>query len=84
MIELSLAKFSADRIGKFDFALENSGGSVILDKCSNTYAPSIASVSLFGYQVWPVTSTPKVIIQVKYLKFCTKQCTNRQFTLGYL
>ena len=64
MIELSLAKYSADRIGKFDFALENSGGSVILDMCSKTYTPSLATVSLFGFPVWHVTATPKVIIQV--------------------
>lgn len=64
MIDLSLAKYSADKIGKFDFALENSGGSVILDKCSETYIPSLATVSLFGFPLWHVTSTPKVIIQV--------------------
>lgn len=64
MIDLSLARYSADRIGKFDFALENSGGSVILDMCSDTYSPSLATVSLFGYSVWHVATTPKVIIQV--------------------
>ena len=64
MIDLSLARYSADKIGKFDFALENSGGSVILNMCSNTYTPSLATVSLFGYPVWHVATTPKVIIQV--------------------
>ena len=64
MIELSLAKYSADRIGKFDFALENSGGSVLLDMCSKTYTPSLATVSLFGFPLWHVATTPKVIIQV--------------------
>lgn len=64
MIDLSLAKYSADRIGKFDFALENSGGSVILDMCSKTYTPSLATVSLFGFPLWHVATTPKVIIQV--------------------
>lgn len=64
MISLSLAKYSADRIGKFDFALENSGGSVILDKCSKTYPLSLATVLLFGFPVWHVATTPKVIIQV--------------------
>ena len=64
MIDLSLAKYSADRIGKFDFALENSGGSVLLDMCSKTYTPSVATVSLFGFSLWHVATTPKVIIQV--------------------
>ena len=69
MIDLSLAKYSADKIGKFDFALENSGGSVVLDMCSNTYTPSLATVSLFGFVLWHVATTPKVIIQV-HLYFC--------------
>jgi hypothetical protein len=64
MIDISLAKYSADRIGKFDFALENSGGSVLLDMCSKTYTPSLATVSLFGFSLWHVATTPKVIIQV--------------------
>ena len=70
MIDLSLAKYSADRIGKFDFALENSGGSVVIDKCSKTYTPSVATVSVFGYPLWHVSSTPKIIIQVSTRTIC--------------
>ncbi len=65
MIALSLRKFAADRIGKFDFALESSGGSVMLNHCSPTYAHTVTSVSLLGIvPLWHITSTPKIIIQV--------------------
>ena len=80
MIDLSLAKYSADRIGKFDFALENSGGSVILDMCSKTYTPSLATVSLFGVSLWHVATTPKVIIQVLLHVSCIHQCTIQSAT----
>ena len=72
MIDLSLAKYSADKIGIFDFALENSGGSVILDRCSKTYTPSLATVSLFGFALWHVATSPKVIIQVHYRCECRR------------
>lgn len=75
MIDLTLAKYSADRVGKFDFALENSGGSVLLDMCSKTYTPSLATVSLFGFPLWHVATTPKVIIQVLYIARLIYDCT---------
>lgn len=65
MIALSLRKYSADRIGKFDFALESSGGSVMLKECSPTYSRTLTSVSLFGMiPLWSYVSSPKVIIRV--------------------
>lgn len=84
MIDLSLARYSADRIGKFDFALENSGGSIILDKCSKTYSPSIASVTLFGYPLWHVSTTPKVIIQVSVCQSRFQHQGNHDFNRSYL
>ena len=67
MISTSLERYSADKIGKFDFALENSGGSVLLDKCSPTYSQSLASVTLFGIPLWRVSGSPKIIIRVSGL-----------------
>ena len=65
MIALSLRRYSADRIGRFDFALESSGGSIMLSKCSSTYSRTLTSVSLFGViPLWSYISTPKVIIRV--------------------
>ena len=89
MIDLSLAKYSADRIGKFDFALENSGGSVLLDMCSKTYTPSLATVSLFGFSLWHVATTPKVIIQVllhvlSTISVHTISTIHTQFYSGFL
>jgi len=65
LIHAALARYSADRIGKFDFALENVGGVVLSDKCSKTFSPSLATVSLFGFPLWHVTSSPRAIIQVR-------------------
>ena len=65
LIQAALAKYSADRIGKFDFALENVGGVVVQDKCSETFSPSLARVSLFGFGLFHVTSSPRAIIQVR-------------------
>lgn len=64
MIAFSLRKFGADRIGKFDFALESSGGSVMLNECSATYAHTLTSVSLLGLiPLWYYMSNPKIIIE---------------------
>ena len=67
MIDQSLQAYNADRVGSFDFALENAGGSVVLDRCSSTYSHSVAQLSLFGFTLWHVPSSPKVIIQVRGL-----------------
>lgn len=65
MITLSLRRYSADKIGKFDFALESSGGSVMVKQCSPSYSLTASSISLFGLiPLWRYMSTPKVIIQV--------------------
>lgn len=69
MIRLSLERYSADRIEKFDFALENSGGSVLLDKCSTTFPQSLSSCTLFGVPLWHVSGTANIIIQVSSLMF---------------
>lgn len=64
MIAIALRKYSADRIGKFDFALESSGGSIMLNYCSPTYAHTMTSVTLLGViPLWHYMSTPKVIIE---------------------
>lgn len=66
LISMALRRYGADRIGKFDFALESSGGSVMLNECSPTYAQTLTSVSLFGViPLWNYVSTPKVIIRVR-------------------
>lgn len=63
LIDDTLAIYSADRIAKFDFALEDAGGSVVTNQCSKTYTPTLATVSLFGIPLWHVSTSPKAIIQ---------------------
>ena len=67
LIDLALTKYDADRTGKCDFALESAGGSVITSMCSKTYAPSQASINLFGIPLWIINSSPRSIIQVSRL-----------------
>lgn len=62
LIRTALAKYSADRIAKFDFALENSGGVVV--SSSDTYPPALETYSLMGVPLWAAPSSPKAIIQV--------------------
>ena len=64
MIDLSLHIYGADKIGSYDFVLENAGGAVMLDYCSKSYTDAIASITLFGFNLWHFLSNPKVIIQV--------------------
>ena len=84
MIAYSLRRYSADRIGKFDFALESSGGSLV--RSSSTFTHSVHSVSLFGViPLWHVMSSPKVIIQVRgegrERKFCEQYSHDPLFSL---
>eukprot|EP00731_Ephydatia_muelleri_P010887 Em0005g1473a len=59
----SIAASDADRIAKFDFALESAGGSVLIKHCSPTYATSQSSISLFGVPVFYLKTAPNSIIQ---------------------
>jgi SUN domain-containing protein 1/2 len=61
LIKIALHKYSADRIAKFDFALENSGGGVV--HSSNTYPPALETYRVMGVPLWTVPSCPKTIIQ---------------------
>ena len=64
LIDAALARYSADRIAMFDYALDSAGGSVI--DSSPSYDPLKTSSSLFGVTLpFSLTmSTPTVIIQV--------------------
>jgi hypothetical protein len=41
-----------------------SGGSVISTRCSETYQPRTAQLSLFGIPLWYAANSPRVAIQV--------------------
>jgi SUN domain-containing protein 1/2 len=61
LIRVGLNRYSADRIAKFDFALESSGGLVV--SSSETYPPALETYSVLGVPIWTVPSSPKAIIQ---------------------
>ena len=62
LIRAGLHRYSADRIAKFDFALENSGG--VVESASDAYPPALETFRVFGVPIWSVPSSPKTIIQV--------------------
>ncbi|XP_012939013.1 SUN domain-containing protein 2 isoform X2 [Aplysia californica] len=62
IVDEALAKYSADRLGVADYALESAGGSVL---CSSDtyYSKSGALYSVFGIPVWYHSSSPREVIQ---------------------
>lgn len=59
----TLDKFSADKTGKADFALESAGGSILYSRCSPTYDSGNTYVSLYGIRLWSVVNSPRIVIQ---------------------
>ena len=84
LIDDTLAIYSADRIAKFDFALEDAGGSVVTNQCSKTYTPTLATVSLFGIPLWHVSTSPKAIIQVRIHRGSELAMTCICFRVGFV
>jgi len=41
------------------------GGSVVSTRCSETFQPRTAQLSLFGIPLWYSTNSPRVAIQVR-------------------
>ncbi|ESO87174.1 hypothetical protein LOTGIDRAFT_106980, partial [Lottia gigantea] len=63
LVDESLLKFSADRTGMADYALESAGGSLISVRCSETYYHKTALVSMFGIPLWYWSNSPRSVIQ---------------------
>ncbi|XP_059157128.1 SUN domain-containing protein 1-like isoform X2 [Physella acuta] len=63
IIDDALMKFSADRVGMPDFALESAGGSVLSVRCSETFYKQTALVSIFGIPLWYTSNSPRTVIQ---------------------
>lgn len=63
MIDEALFKYSADKTGIVDYALESAGGSIVSTRCSDTYFKKTALVSVFGIPLWYTTNSPRTIIQ---------------------
>ncbi|KAM5250816.1 SUN domain-containing protein 2 isoform 3-T4 [Hipposideros larvatus] len=63
IVSQALKRYSEDRIGMVDYALESGGASVISTRCSETYETKTALLSLFGIPLWYHSQSPRVIIQ---------------------
>ena len=63
IVEDALLKFSADRTGLPDYALESAGGSVLSVRCSETYYRKTALISVFGIPLWYTSNSPRTVIQ---------------------
>ncbi|XP_070612213.1 SUN domain-containing protein 2 isoform X2 [Erythrolamprus reginae] len=59
----ALKRYSEDRIGMVDYALESAGASIISTRCSETYETKTALLSLFGIPLWYNYHSPRVILQ---------------------
>ncbi|XP_036108315.1 SUN domain-containing protein 2 isoform X4 [Molossus molossus] len=63
IVSQALKRYSEDRIGMVDYALESGGASVISTRCSETYETKTALLSLFGIPLWYHSQSPRVILQ---------------------
>ncbi|XP_053577286.1 SUN domain-containing protein 2 isoform X2 [Bombina bombina] len=63
IVNRALQRYSEDRIGLVDYALESSGASVINTRCSETFETKTALLSLFGIPLWYQSQSPRVILQ---------------------
>jgi len=50
------------------------GGSVVSTRCSQTFQPRTAQLSLFGIPLWYSTNSPRVAIQVGPTLFVVHTC----------
>ncbi|XP_072506709.1 SUN domain-containing protein 2-like [Notamacropus eugenii] len=63
IVNEALKRYSEDRIGLVDYALESSGASIISSRCSETYDTKMALLSLFGIPLWYYFQSPRAILQ---------------------
>uniref|UniRef100_A0A2C9M258 SUN domain-containing protein n=1 Tax=Biomphalaria glabrata TaxID=6526 RepID=A0A2C9M258_BIOGL len=61
IVEEALYKYSADRLGITDYALESSGATVLCS--SETYYSKFGMISVFNLPTWYHASTPSSVIQ---------------------
>ncbi len=64
IIRDALRTYDADKTGRFDFALESAGGSVVSTRCTENYDVASAVYSLFGIPFWYENrSSPREILR---------------------
>ncbi|CAB4057757.1 SUN1_2 [Lepeophtheirus salmonis] len=55
--------YDSDKTGKFDFALESAGGSIITTRCTESLINHKALYTIFGFSVWYPSNNPRLAIQ---------------------
>ncbi|KFV68875.1 SUN domain-containing protein 2, partial [Dryobates pubescens] len=63
IVDQALKRYSEDRVGMVDYALESAGASVINTRCSETYEMRTALLSMFGIPLWYQSQSPRAILQ---------------------
>ncbi|KFQ17909.1 SUN domain-containing protein 1 [Merops nubicus] len=81
IVNNALRLYSQDKTGMVDFALESGGGSILSTRCSETYEPKTAVISLFGIPLWYSAQSPRVVIQPDMYP---GNCWAFKGSLGYL
>ncbi|XP_045212525.2 uncharacterized protein LOC123563667 isoform X2 [Mercenaria mercenaria] len=81
MIDEALFRYSADKIGIADYALESAGGTVVSTRCSESYYRKTALVSVLGIPLWYTSNSPRTVIQPEVYP---GQCWAFKGTQGYI
>ena len=64
IIKTELVTYDADKTGKFDFALESAGGTIVSTRCTQTYDAATAVYSIWGIPIWwESVNGPRAILQ---------------------
>ncbi|XP_051969266.1 SUN domain-containing protein 1 isoform X4 [Xyrauchen texanus] len=63
IVNNTLKRYSEDRTGLVDYAMEAGGGSIIGTRCTVSHESKTALLSLFGLPLWYFSQSPRVVIQ---------------------
>ncbi len=63
LLEEALLRYDSDKTGRFDFALESAGGSVVSIRCTEMYRRLESAVTLLGIPLWYPTNNPRTAIR---------------------
>ncbi|NXC14109.1 SUN2 protein, partial [Corythaeola cristata] len=63
IVTQALKRYSEDRVGMADYALESAGATIVNTRCSETYDTQTAVLSLFGIPLWYYSQSPRTILQ---------------------